>query len=62
MTFLKKYGAKIKNELGDLMIYAGLFLLPVTTYQINRIASAYVLSAVLIIIGINIIRAKGGEK
>ena len=43
------------------MIYMGLFLLPITTYQLSEIAAAYVLSAVLIIIGINIIRAKGGD-
>lgn len=58
----KKVIKYLKSEAGDLMIYIGLFLLPVTTYQISKIAASYVLSAVLIIIGINIIRAKGGEK
>jgi len=69
MTFLKTFGDDLKSvikylkaEAGDLLIYAGLFLLPITTYQISVIAASYVLSAVLIIIGLNIIRAKGGEK
>lgn len=61
MNILKKFGAKLKNELGDLMIFAGLFLLPVTTYQISKIAAEYVLSAVLIIIGIYVIRSKGSD-
>lgn len=61
MNTLKNFGDKIKAELGDLMIYSGLFLLPITTYQINKIAAAYVLSAVLIILGIYSIKA-GGEK
>ena len=69
MNFLKIFGDSlktviehIKTEAGDLLIYMGLFLLPVTTYQISEIAAAYVLSGVLIIIGINMIRAKGGDK
>lgn len=62
MNFLKKFGGKVKTELGDLLILTGLFLLPITTYQISRLAAAYVLSAVLIIVGINIIRARGGDK
>lgn len=62
MNFLKKFGDKVKTELGDLFILTGLFLLPITTYQISRLAAAYVLSAVLIIVGINIIRARGGDK
>lgn len=61
MNTLKNFGDKIKAELGDLMIYSGLFLLPITTYQINKIAAAYVLSAVLIFLGIYSIKA-GGEK
>ena len=68
MNFLKIFGDDLKtvikyfkSEAGDLMIYMGLFLLPITTYQLSEIAAAYVLSAVLIIIGINIIRAKGGD-
>jgi len=69
MNFLKTFGDDLKEvikylkaEAGDLLIYMGLFLLPITTYQISVIAASYVLSVVLIIIGINIIRAKGGEK
>lgn len=61
MNTLKKFGAKIKEELGDLMIYAGLFLLPITTYQVNKIAAAYVLSAVLIVFGVYIIKSGGEE-
>lgn len=73
MNFLKKYGDKvlkcgkklldkIKQEIGDLMIYTGLFLLPITTYQISPLAASYVFSGVLILVGTIIIRAKGGEK
>lgn len=61
MNILKKFGAKLRSELGDLMIFAGLFLLPVTTYRISEIAAAYVLSAVLIVTGIYTIRAKGSD-
>ena len=61
MNTLKKFGAKIKAELGDLMIYSGLFLLPITTYQVNKIAAGYVLSAVLIVFGVYIIKWGGEE-
>ena len=59
MNILKKFGAKLKLELGDLLIYTGLFLLPITTYQINKIAASYVLSAILIILGVYIIKSGG---
>lgn len=69
MNTLMKFGDNLKNiikylksEAGDLLIYAGLFLLPVTTYQISKIAAAYMLSAVLILIGVSIIKARGGDK
>lgn len=73
MNFLKKYGGnflkygkrlldKTKQEIGDLMIYTGLFLLPITTYQISPLAASYVFSGVLILVGTIIIRARGGDK
>lgn len=59
---LKDIAKYLKSEAGDLMIYTGLFLLPVTTWQISRIAASYVLAAVLIITGVFVIKSKGGEK
>ena len=59
MNILKKFGAKLKVELGDLLIYTGLSLLPITTYQINKIAASYVLSAILIVLGVYIIKSGG---
>lgn len=59
MNILKKFGAKLKSELGDLLIYTGLFLLPITTYQINKIAASYVLSTILIVLGVYIIKSGG---
>lgn len=49
----------LKNNLGDVLVIAGLLMIPCITLFVNVVIGLYVLSAVLILLGILYI--KGGE-
>lgn len=49
------------ENLGDLLITVGLLMIPLITFFVSVVIGFYVLSVVMIIIGLVYIRAKGGE-
>lgn len=68
MNTLKRFGAMVKEKipwllenLGDLLIIIGLFMIPATSFFVKPIFGFYSLSVTLIIIGFIYIKGKGGE-
>lgn len=57
----KKYEPWLTENLGDLLITVGLLMIPLITFFVSVVIGFYVLSVVIIIIGLVYIRAKGGE-
>lgn len=57
----KKYEPWLMENLGDLLITVGLLMIPLITFFVSVVIGFYVLSVVMIIIGLVYIRAKGGE-
>ena len=57
----KKYEPWIMENLGDLLITVGLLMIPLITFFVSVVIGFYVLSVVMVIIGLVYIRVKGGE-
>ena len=63
---LKRCGEIFKDpwlieNAGDLLIIAGLLMIPLITFFVDIVSGFYVLSAVMIILGIIYIKSRGGE-
>ena len=70
MNFLKHFGAIcrdgtfskwIAENLGDILIVVGLLSIPTVTFFVNVVVGFYILSVVLIILGILYVKSRGGD-